>query len=145
MADYSWPNVSMLEGCGELPLHARSVAGTFYLGSRTSALVIRVDFAYLRYVRYPAHLGPASSTLRTWLTHDHSRQAAAWIAASGLRQNNSAGNISLNLSGKSLLQIRPSHPARGAYRDRHERGMGCGGRGSVGRDTRWQGGLAKGP
>jgi hypothetical protein len=23
-------------------------------------------------------------------------------------------------------------PARGAYRDRHERGMGCGGRGSVG-------------
>jgi hypothetical protein len=21
MADYSWPNVSMLEGCGEMPLH----------------------------------------------------------------------------------------------------------------------------
>jgi hypothetical protein len=34
---------------------------------------------------------------------------------------------------------------RGAYRDRHGRGMGCGGRGSVGRVTGWQGGLAKGP
>lgn len=32
MADYSWPNVSMLEGCGELPLHPPSVAGKFYLG-----------------------------------------------------------------------------------------------------------------
>jgi hypothetical protein len=38
MADYSWPNVSMLEGCGELPLHPPSVAGTFYFGSRMSAL-----------------------------------------------------------------------------------------------------------
>ena len=28
-----------------------------------------------------------------------------------------------------------SHPTRGAYRDRHERGEGCGGRGSVRRAT----------
>jgi len=33
----------------------------------------------------------------------------------------------------------------GAYRDRHGRGAGCGGRGSVGRAMGWQGGLAKGP
>ena len=32
-------------------------------------------------------------------------------------------------------------PARGAYRDRHERGAGCGGRESVGAQTRSQGGL----
>jgi hypothetical protein len=40
-------------------------------------------------------------------------------------------NISPHPSGKSSLQIRaiPSH--RGAYRDRHGRGVGCGGRGSV--------------
>ena len=37
-----------------------------------------------------------------------------------LRQINPSGKISLNPSGKSLLQTRPSHPARGAYRDRHE-------------------------
>jgi hypothetical protein len=30
---------------------------------------------------------------------------------------------------------------RGAYRDRHGRGAGCGGRGSVGRARRWQGRL----
>jgi hypothetical protein len=32
-------------------------------------------------------------------------------------------------------------PHRGAYRDRHERGMGCGGRGSVLRAKGLQGGL----
>ena len=37
-----------------------------------------------------------------------------------VRQNNPTGKISLNASGKLLLQIRPSQPARGAYRDRHE-------------------------
>jgi len=37
-----------------------------------------------------------------------------------------------------------SHPTRGAYRDRHGRGAGCGGRGSVLRATGSQGGLAKG-
>src|SRR5712664_407485 len=35
-------------------------------------------------------------------------------------------------------------PTTGAYRDRHGRGMGCGGRGSVRRATWLQGGLAKG-
>jgi len=53
-------------------------------------------------------------------------------------------NISLHPSGKSSLQIRaiPSH--RGAVRDRQERGAGCGGRGSVRRDTWWQGRSANG-
>src|SRR5712664_4122412 len=32
---------------------------------------------------------------------------------------------------KSILELLPSHPTRGAYRDRHGRGEGCGGRGSV--------------
>jgi hypothetical protein len=32
---------------------------------------------------------------------------------------------------KSALSIPPSHPSRGADRDRHGRGVGCGGRGSV--------------
>ena len=41
-------------------------------------------------------------------------------------------NISLSDCPKSILQPRPSHPHRGAYRDRHGRGVGCGGRGSVG-------------
>src|SRR6266436_4376024 len=35
--------------------------------------------------------------------------------------------------GKSVAYLRPSHPIRGAGRDRHERGLRCGGRGSVGR------------
>jgi hypothetical protein len=49
-------------------------------------------------------------------------------------------NISLHPSGKSSLQVRaiPSH--QGAYRDRHERGMGCGGRGSILRAMGSQGG-----
>jgi len=37
-------------------------------------------------------------------------------------------NIPLNLSGKSALRLRVSHPMRGADRDRHERAVGCGGR-----------------
>ena len=32
--------------------------------SQDSLWVVLVDLPYLRYVRYPAHLGPASSTLR---------------------------------------------------------------------------------
>jgi hypothetical protein len=40
-------------------------------------------------------------------------------------------NISLPDCPKSTLQPRPSHPTRGAYRDRHGRGVGCGGRGSA--------------
>src|SRR5712671_1846901 len=45
---------------------------------------------------------------------------------------------------KSRLELSPSHPTRGAYHDRHGRGEGCGGRGSVRRATWLQGGLAKG-
>ena len=30
--------LDMLEGCGEMPLHPPSVAGTFYFGSRMSAM-----------------------------------------------------------------------------------------------------------
>jgi hypothetical protein len=52
-----------------------------------------------------------------------------------------AKNIPLFTSLKSALQPAPSRPTRGAYRDRHGRGVGCGGRGSVGRVTRSQGGL----
>ena len=75
-----------------------------------------------------------------------------------------AKNISLSPSGKSVVapktcpalakkifrfrrranqfyQLAPSRPARGAYRDRHERGMGCGGRGSVGAQVCSQGGF----
>ena len=43
-----------------------------------------------------------------------------------------------------LYKFVPSHPTRGAYHDRHGRGEGCGGRGSVLRATGSQGGLAKG-
>ena len=46
-----------------------------------------------------------------------------------MRQINPSGKISLNPSGKSPLRFRPSHPMRGADRDRHERAVGCGGRG----------------
>ena len=42
---------------------------------------------------------------------------------------------------KSNLYPLPSRPERGAYRDRHGRWAGCGGRGSVGRATGSQGGL----
>jgi len=37
-------------------------------------------------------------------------------------------NISLPVRPKSLLELPPSCPSRGAYRDRHGRGVGCGGR-----------------
>jgi hypothetical protein len=43
-------------------------------------------------------------------------------------------NIPLPPLAKSPLSLRPSTPARGAYRDRHGRGVGCGGRSGVGRD-----------
>jgi hypothetical protein len=41
-----------------------------------------------------------------------------------------------------IISTNSRHPVphRGAYRDRHERGMGCGGRGSVLRATGLQGG-----
>src|SRR5438309_12055721 len=44
-----------------------------------------------------------------------------------------AKNFPLPAPPKSLLSLPPSRPTRGAYRDRHGRGVGCGGRGSVGR------------
>jgi hypothetical protein len=53
-------------------------------------------------------------------------------------------NISVPAPPKSDLEFLASHPTRGAYRDRHGRGEGCGGRGSVLRATGLQGGLAKG-
>jgi hypothetical protein len=49
-------------------------------------------------------------------------------------------NISVFTSPKSLLELFVSHPTRGAYHDRHGRGMGCGGRGSVLRAMGLQGG-----
>jgi hypothetical protein len=54
-------------------------------------------------------------------------------------------NILVPTHPKSILELFASHPTRGAYRDRHGRGEGCGGRGSVLRATGLQGGLAKGP
>jgi hypothetical protein len=42
---------------------------------------------------------------------------------------------------KSNLELSPSHPTRGAYHDRHGRGEGCGGRGSVLRAKGLQGEL----
>src|SRR5713101_4251816 len=50
-------------------------------------------------------------------------------------------NISVSIHPKSLLELSPSHPTRGAYHDRHGRGAGCGGRGSVLRATGSQGGF----
>jgi hypothetical protein len=52
--------------------------------------------------------------------------------------------ISVPTYPKSHLELFASHPTRGAYRDRHGRGEGCGGRGSVLRAMGLQGGLAKG-
>ena len=49
-------------------------------------------------------------------------------------------NISVFTHPKSHLELFASHPTTGAYRDRHGRGMGCGGRGSVLRATGSQGG-----
>ncbi len=44
-------------------------------------------------------------------------------------------NISLRRLVETDLLIPLSRPSRGAYRDRHERGAGCGGRGGAGRAT----------
>jgi hypothetical protein len=52
-----------------------------------------------------------------------------------------AKNIPLSTLLKSALEPAPSHPDRGAYRDRHGRGVGCGGRGSVGAQMESRGGL----
>jgi hypothetical protein len=50
-------------------------------------------------------------------------------------------NISVPTYPKSHLELWPSHPTRGAYHDRHGRGEGCGGRGSVLHATGLQGGF----
>jgi hypothetical protein len=50
-------------------------------------------------------------------------------------------NISVPTPPKSPLELFVSHPRRGAYHDRHERGVGCGGRGSVLRAMGSQGGF----
>ena len=50
-------------------------------------------------------------------------------------------NILVPTYPKSLLELFASHPTRGAYHDRHGRGEGCGGRGSVLRAKGLQGGL----
>ena len=52
-----------------------------------------------------------------------------------------AKNISLSPSGKSALPARAVPPGKRGGRDRHERGMGCGGRGSVGAQVCSQGGF----
>src|SRR5712671_1739168 len=44
-------------------------------------------------------------------------------------------NISVPTHPKSDLELYASHPTRGAYHDRHGRGEGCVGRGSVRRET----------
>jgi hypothetical protein len=51
-------------------------------------------------------------------------------------------NISVPTHPKSPLELFVSHPRRGAYHDRHERGVGCGGRGSVLRAMGSQGGFS---
>ncbi len=51
-------------------------------------------------------------------------------------------NISVFVPPKSLLELSPSHPTKGAYHDRHERGVGCGGRGGVLRAMGLQGGFS---
>jgi len=50
-------------------------------------------------------------------------------------------DISVPTYPKSILELSPSHPTRGAYHDRHGRGVECGGRGSVLRATGLQGEL----
>src|SRR5258706_1975378 len=49
-------------------------------------------------------------------------------------------NIPVFTHPKSHLELWPSHPTRGAYRGRHGRWAGCGGRGSVLRAMGSQGG-----
>jgi hypothetical protein len=50
-------------------------------------------------------------------------------------------NISVPTYPKSILELLASHPTTGAFRDRHGRGVECGGRGSVLRATGLQGEL----
>src|SRR5216683_8205583 len=59
-----------------------------------------------------------------------------------LRQSNPSGKISLSPSGKSLLGLTPSCPrGKGRWPSSPNVGMGCGGRGGVGREVCSQGGF----
>jgi hypothetical protein len=58
-----------------------------------------------------------------------------WGAVRDFVSSPPAKNISLlDLVETAIEQIHPV-PTKGAFRDRHERGAGCGGRGSVERRT----------
>jgi hypothetical protein len=78
------------------------------------------------------------------LTAADSHESSAVCTRRANQQNLSsppAKNISPSLSGKSVLPARAiSSPKRGVGH-RHERGMGCGGRGSVGAQVCSQGGF----
>ena len=52
-------------------------------------------------------------------------------ARSKILSSTASKNISLHSLVEAALLIPPSHPTRGAYHDRQERGVGCGGRRSV--------------
>ena len=69
------------------------------------------------------------------------RTARSLICPSGIFVSSPlCKNISLHPSGKSSLQIRAIPPHKRGVGHRHERGEGCGGRGSVLRATGSQGG-----
>jgi hypothetical protein len=113
-----------------------------------------------------AHMGPGSAeqrdrTMRSLSSGAHSRdplaspgvrctasgtraefvRAAVVICPSGIFVSSPlCKNISLSPSGKSSLQIRAIPPHKRGVGHRHERGEGCGGRGSVLRATGSQGG-----
>ena len=79
--------------------------------------------AVRRFKGRSAPVGPAASHAQgpgQTLSSRRRRLCTRGCNSPRLRQNNPSGKISLNPSGKSPLQIRPSHPARGAYHDRHE-------------------------
>ncbi len=88
---------------------------------------------YLR-TRHPV---PATHPANDFARHGKSNPGI-WAAAnqpdgqiSKSLSSPSGKNSSLLLSGKSALGLPPSRPTRGAIARRHERGAGCGGRGSV--------------
>src|ERR1700756_3787320 len=61
-------------------------------------------------------------------THDGiCRMESIWVSLSSCRPK----NIPLHMRPKSPAYSPPSRPKRGAYRDRHGRGAGCGGRGGA--------------
>jgi hypothetical protein len=79
----------------------------------------------------PARPGRCSKTLISLAN------STRFAPSSPFRKNNSLPD-----HPKSPLEIPPSHPSRGADRDRHGRGVGCGGRGSVRREKLFAGRLS---